>query len=180
MYPTFLRRFLSMMVDQAVSIVVATKVATSGLLDAESAAGVAIPIALWLLLEPLLTSLWATPGQLLTRTRVRRHPSLARTGVLRAIWRTLLRLFLFYDTMLHAPRDQHRRSLRPPFPSQCSQRTCEMPLKIFKLKPGRLTLRCSEPAHHKVLGRGRFGVTYLRALARPRASALSPVAELDS
>src|SRR5690606_36040135 len=32
-------------------------------------------------------------------------------------------------------------------------------------------IRCSEPHHHKVLGRGRLGRERTRALARPRAEA---------
>jgi hypothetical protein len=44
----------------------------------------------------------------------------------------------------------------------------------------RLTRRCSEPARHKVLGRGRPSAEGTRALARPRAEALRPVAELGS
>jgi hypothetical protein len=44
----------------------------------------------------------------------------------------------------------------------------------------RLTLRCSEPANHKVLGRGRPSEERTRALARPRAEAPRPVAELGS
>jgi len=45
---------------------------------------------------------------------------------------------------------------------------------------GHLTRRCSEPAHHKVLGRGRLSFSVIRAPARPRASATCPVAELGS
>jgi hypothetical protein len=44
----------------------------------------------------------------------------------------------------------------------------------------RLTLRCSEPTHHKLLGRGRPSAESALALARPRAEAPRPVAELGS
>jgi len=44
----------------------------------------------------------------------------------------------------------------------------------------RLTRRCSEPARHKVLGRGRPSAESTRALERPRAEASRPVAELGS
>jgi hypothetical protein len=44
----------------------------------------------------------------------------------------------------------------------------------------RLTRRCSEPANHKVLGRGRLSLSLTRSLTRPRAEVPRPVAELGS
>jgi hypothetical protein len=109
MYPTFLRRMIAVSVDQAISIALAAEVATSDLLALHGEMAVAIPIAVWLLLEPLMTALWCTPGQYLTRTRVRRFPSLERPGIVRTIFRWSLRVIAGYHSMIHAPRDPHRR-----------------------------------------------------------------------
>ena len=109
MYPTFLRRLISVSVDQAFSIAIATAVATSELLALQGKMSVIIPFVIWLLLEPVMTALWCTPGQYLTRTRVRCYPSLERPGVLRAIWRWFLRVIGGYHSMIYAPRDLNRR-----------------------------------------------------------------------
>ena len=109
MYPAFLRRMIAVAVDQAVSIALAAEVATSDLLALHGEMAVAIPVAVWLLFEPLTTALWCTPGQYLTRTRVRRFPSLERPGVFRTIFRWSLRVIAGYHSMIHAPRDPNRR-----------------------------------------------------------------------
>ena len=100
---------MSVSVDQAVSIAVAAQVATSDLLAPQGKAALIVPMAVWLLLEPVLTALWCTPGQYLTRTRVRRYPSLGRPGMLRTTCRWLLRVIGGYHSMIEAPRDPHRR-----------------------------------------------------------------------
>jgi hypothetical protein len=45
---------------------------------------------------------------------------------------------------------------------------------------GRITLRCSEPSRHKVLGRGRVGAAHLRAPSARVLSGRRPAADLGS
>jgi len=111
MYPSLLRRYLSTVIDYAVIFGLLFAFAKSPLYDPEAAEATIWPMWLFVIYEPLLTTVACTPGQLAMNFRVRLVAGLGRPAIHRTFLRWLVKSVLGVVSILFLPRQKQRRAL---------------------------------------------------------------------
>jgi uncharacterized RDD family membrane protein YckC len=110
-YPSLLRRYLSTVIDYAVMLGLLFAFAKSSLYDPNAVEATLWPMWIFVVYEPVLTTVACTPGQLAMNFRVRRVSGFGRPAIHRTFLRWLVKGLLGVVSVLFLPRQKQRRAL---------------------------------------------------------------------
>jgi len=112
-YPILLRRYLATLIDFLIPLVIATVIGKTFSFETEYSilASELLLVVPFLVYEPLMTSVFATVGQLIFRFRIRKLDEISRINIGQALIRLICKYLLSWVSFLTLPARSDRRAM---------------------------------------------------------------------